>query len=150
MTIFLSLIFFTSTSFANIQIVPFQESDLDLVFKTTALSKKPAVIYSWSPHMNLSVKGLSELIAYCSRNGIQTIVVIDPDANFEMAKEIVIKNKWPSEYLRPNKSLSLMKRGTRVHYPSYHFISNGKFARPPLPGYKLSQELDEFRKGARR
>lgn len=107
------------------------------------------VIYPWSPHMSLSVQGISEIVEYGRRNKMQVIVVLDSEANFALARQIVAKNKWPTEYLRQNRSVQLVRRGSRIHYPSYHFISKGKFARPPLPGYKLPAELDEFRKGVR-
>lgn len=148
MSALLNLILMAFLSFAGPKIEAFRDSDLDLMLKKNAVSADSVVIYAWSPHMNLSVQGLSELIDYGRRNNLTVVAILDPNSNFELASEIAAKNKWPAEYLRPNESRTLFKRGIRVHYPSYHFISRGEFARPPLPGYKLAKELDEFRKGS--
>jgi hypothetical protein len=125
----------------------FDDADLQTILTSSAQKKgQRYIIYSWSPHMSLSIRGLNELTNASNRTQPTVLVVLDPDANLELATEIAKKQKWPSEFLRLNRSEILFKRGIRIHYPSYNLISNGSFRGRLLPGYKTRTELEDFQK----
>lgn len=125
----------------------FTDIDLDkMMSQSSQKNSRPVVIYSWSPHMSLSVRGLNEIQQYCQKKNQILVVVLDPDANLSVASEVAAKNKWPLQFLIINKSKKLISRGTRIHYPSYNLISQGSFASRLLPGYKNEQQLDDFQR----
>ncbi len=106
-------------------------------------SEEPILIYTWSPHMVLSQKGISELLANKDRP-FKVLVVMDASASEKLAKEIVKKNGWPASFLEKNESGTLLGRGARIHYPSYQFVSRGALLSPLIPGYRTPAELKQI------
>lgn len=139
--LFWFLILFGPFSYAE-NAKDFTDADLKKVLAQNL--KTDALIYSWSPHMNLSVRGLDELLKSPQNNGL--VVLLDPNSNSKIAEEIVRTRKWPESVLRRNTSQILIEKGARVHYPNYIFISHGKLDTPILPGFKTSSQILEFKK----
>lgn len=124
-------------------------TDKDLQKLLAASKKSPSkdfLIYSWSPHMVLSVKGLQELDLTAGRN-TQTTVLLDPNADFTLARTFAHENKWPERVLMRNNSKQLLSKGAQIHFPNYIFIRGGRFNLPLLPGYKSALQIQRF-KGA--
>lgn len=117
----------------------FTGSDLQTALHSQKDEK--AVIYSWSPHMNLSIRGLDEIIPLARRNKIKLIVVLDPNCDLKQAQEISRLHHWPAEYLKTMDAKELIEKGFRIHYPSYLLAQNGNFTSPTIPGYKSIGEL---------
>jgi hypothetical protein len=127
-------------------VVKFSDEDfLKLQQQSRDRSRSVFLVYTWSPHMNLSVRGLEELME-SGQNNLILVPVLDPNANLEIATEIAKQKRWPAEVLRVNEARALIQRGSRVHYPSYSFLRKGQFQGPLLPGYKTGRQLETFRK----
>lgn len=124
---------------------PFTDADLHRAEK-----KGDALVYAWSPHMNLSVRGLDQALARERHGGPHVIAVLDPACNRALARKIARTHGWPEEALRENASDELIGRGFRVHYPSYLFLSGGSSIGPVIPGYKTEKELAWFRQHSQR
>lgn len=112
----------------------------DAALQKRMSSDEPILIYTWSPHMVLSQKGVGELLANKDRP-YKVLVVMDAGASERVAKEIVKKNGWPASFLEKNEANGLLARGARIHYPSYQFVKKGAFASPLIPGYRTPAEL---------
>ncbi len=100
-----------------------------------------ALIYTWSPHMVLSQRGLNEILSFPLKGSLRIIVLLDPQADLEVARAQAKANGWPAEYLRPVSSNILFGLGVRVHYPSYLLIENGQVRDGLIPGYKTHVQL---------
>jgi hypothetical protein len=125
------------------QVPAFTDTDLSVVKNSTKMQKGAGLLYTWSPHMNLSVKGLDEAMQR-SKGGERLVVLLDPNCNQELAKKIAKEHDWNESVLRTNASRVLIKRGFRVHFPSYQFVSRGELRGPLIPGYKSAEGLAYF------
>lgn len=121
----------------------FTDHDLDKLIKS--LKNDSALIYTWSPHMVLSQKGLDELLKAGPQKPKRFIILLDPGANVELASKIVSANRWPASALIKNNSARLLKAGIRVHYPSYVLVQNDSI-KNIIPGYKNLTHLQRLLK----
>ena len=123
----------------------FSDADLKMILKNQAKAKDLTVLlYTWSPHMVLSIRGLDELLQFEKNKKI--IAILDPNANIRLAEKIAKEHHWPEEVLRINISQDLINLGLRVHYPTYLFLAQGKVQGRAIPGYKTAKELAYFSK----
>ncbi|MDG0816808.1 hypothetical protein [Bdellovibrio svalbardensis] len=120
----------------------FSNADLESTLRSGEVDN--VMIFTWSPHMPLSIKGLDEAIQFTKSNKIKLIVVLDPNCDFSLAQKVAFKHQWPDTYLKTIQSSKLIERGLRVHYPSYLLIKHGSFSGPTTPGYKSKEELDRM------
>ena len=123
--------------------ISFNDESLKSLLSSTKDNSK-AIIYTWSPHMVLAQKGLSELLHLPQNKSFQVIVLLDPNANLELAQKMATDNGWPTSVLKINSSLTLVAKGMRVHYPSYLFVQNQKFVGHIVPGYKQPEHLNKI------
>ncbi len=138
--VFLSLAMATSWPEA------FDEAAYKNLVKKSQTERKGFVIYTWSPHMNLSQRGFDELPALKLPGDPKIVCVRDPDSDLKFARKIASEHKWPEECLRPVTSTTLLGRHIRVHYPTYVFAkSDGKIS-GAVPGYKNPPRLQQFAK----
>lgn len=131
-----SLVFANPGRFAN--------AELDHLIKQTGGGGQPVVVYGWSPHMPLSIRGLSELLTLGERQDIKIVPVLDPIANETLVTQVMSHQHWPIAYATRAKSAHLIALGFRVHYPSYLLISHGRVASGLLPGYKTPNNLKAY------
>lgn len=132
---------FGSQAYAFTKARPFfSDVDLQKVFKQSRLQPQELfVLYSWSPHMNLSLIGLKNI---SSQKNVT--VLLDPSANMDLAEKSVQEMKLSKDFLFRNKSKILSRLGTLTHYPNYLFIRNGEFVGGILPGYKSEAALKRY------
>jgi hypothetical protein len=138
MNLFLSLFVFLQAQAAVPS--PFGNADLTAVLQKSR-SGRGTLIYTWSPHMVLSQKGLEELLSNPEFKDTKLIVLLDPNCNMDLAREMAAQKGWPESVLRPLAAQKLIAKGARVHFPSYQFVSGGRFRGPLIPGYKSSAYL---------
>jgi hypothetical protein len=86
------------------------------------------IIYAWSPHMPLSVKGFPEAQALARKLKIKFIPVLDPVADESAARAAIKKYNFPSAALRKNVSIELQSRLMGIHYPSTIVFSKHRFS----------------------
>lgn len=123
---------------------PFTDTDLRRLERKSS----QVLLYSWSPHMNLSVRGLDQALEAARHGGARVVAVLDPGCNRELAASVARDHGWSEEVLRIDESRELIDRGFRVHFPSYLFVSKGMIRGSVIPGYKTAAELEWFRRKA--
>ncbi len=138
-----TLLFLFLLSSAGARAASFDEAALDKLKTEAKVKKENVIIYTWSPHMVLSQKGLTEVLQTKWKRPTKVVVLIDPNANMDLAKSMVSQNRWPASVLVPVSSPTLIKRGVRVHYPNYMFSKNGDL-KPVVPGYKNPSQLNRL------
>jgi hypothetical protein len=94
--------------------------------------------------MNLSIRGLDELLVAVKGGEFRIVVILDPNSNRDLAEKVVKEHHWPSNVLQALQSRVLIKKGLRVHYPSYQYVAHGKITGPVIPGYKTPIELGHY------
>lgn len=137
---------FLSLSMAATTTPTFDEAAFKDLVKKSQTQRKGFVIYTWSPHMNLSQRGFDELPALKLPGSPKIVCVRDPDSDLTFARKIASEHKWPDDCLRAVTSTTLLNRHLRVHYPTYVFAkSDGKIS-GVVPGYKNPPRLQQFAK----
>ncbi len=124
----------------------FSENDFARAMQTAKAKNRNIVFYTWSPHMVLSQRGLEELKFAPFPSNTDLIVLLDPDCDPKLAKQIIERNGWPETYGRQVKSETLLKKGVRIHYPTYIFSRSGGQLAPIVPGYKTTAQLERLAK----
>ena len=122
----------------------FDDAALRARLTASAEEKSKLLIYTWSPQMPLSVKGLAELMETKGKRDYRVLVLLDDGANTKVAAKVAKDHKWPAAVLERNESLELRKQGSRLHYPSYVFVKDGKYVGALLPGYRNHEELADL------
>jgi hypothetical protein len=119
-------------------------SDNDLRARVNAKkSGDRGVIYTWSPHMPLSITGLAEIEALAKKLSFDLIVLLDPNASTELAGKVAAKHKMPNGALRKVASHELIQREVLYHYPSYTYFRNGMILGPIRLGYDAPMRLEK-------
>lgn len=124
----------------------FTDADLNSLLQKSSKGDSSLIIYTWSPHMNWSVRGIDEIEAWAQAKKMSVRLLLDPKADLAKAKEIQSSHKWDNSVLTINESAKLIKMGMRTHYPSYIFIKKGEVSSPVIPGYKSAKELESLEK----
>lgn len=110
-------------------------------------NEKVTLVYSWSPHMKLSQKGLAEAKAFAKKHAIKLKVVLDPNASSEFARKVASEIAGSSQSdLKPLDSAHLREEGFLLHYPSYALVIGGEVKGGIVPGYKTEEELTRILK----
>lgn len=110
----------------NVSIIPIlkvqskiQFLDEELENEIQRLSKDEIlVIYTWSPRMNLSVRGLQEISAV-KFNNAKVIVLVDPSPEKKLVESTLSKKGLSHESGRILASTELIQRHALLHFPSY-------------------------------
>jgi hypothetical protein len=124
---------------------PFTDADYHRLQQSTLQSHRPVILMTWSPHMVLSQKAVDEMLALKETLNADPVFLLDPNARIDLAQQIVRRHHWPDALLTVNASRELIKKGLRVHYPSYIFVSEGRTVSPIIPGYKVARQLQALR-----
>lgn len=118
----------------------FSDFDLAELFQ----ENKEGLVLIWSPHMDLSIKEVTDLPKYDLKKSVT--VIMDPNADEKLAKKIQEKNQWPESYLRKLDSSILEKADITIHYPSVVFYKDSKILKriPGFNGVALKKVTKEF------
>lgn len=111
-------------------------TDADLVETLSSrLSNGKGIIYLWSPHMPLSIKGVKEMESIAKNLNIAFFPLLDPYADIELATSQVRKMQLSNSALRKLASESLALGGAANHFPTQMVFRSGKIENIPRPGY---------------
>lgn len=102
----------------------------------------PGVFYAWSPHMPLSVDGLSEILAAGERLGLTVIPVLSPHANVAYARDRIRGRDLPGNALRQSRSRELVDRDLFLHAPAILVFDDGNFLSPVIPGFRYASDYE--------
>jgi hypothetical protein len=117
----------------------FTDGDLERLKR----SGTSALIYLWSPHMPLSIRGFADAQASAHRHGLQFEPILDPQAEAAVTARALKQNPAiPSRARRRAISIELLERGAHLHYPATLVFHRGKVGRM-LPGLWDSPEVLE-------
>lgn len=124
------------------------ESSVDARFRDNDLQKivddkGSALIYEWSPHMTLSVRGFAGAQKLAQKLNVTFVPVLDPAADIDAAKKAAAANSIPETALRRDATLELAMRGMHIHYPTSIVVSRGHISKL-YPGLWVS--LDAYEK----
>jgi hypothetical protein len=125
----------------------FTNSDLKRALAKSQTPPSKLLIYTWSPRMTLSIRGLEELMADRGR-AYKVLFLLENGGDAKLARRVAKEKGWPAALLEENQAEELRARGSAVHFPSYQFLKNGKFAGPLQPGYRTPAELQALAKDA--
>lgn len=117
----------------------FSFTDTDLSAALEDSVETPAIIYTITPYMPLSILGLEEVIEYAAKHQYNVIVLQDPflrNGEYETMKKVITADSI--------KSKTLIARGLLDHYPSYTFLDHGKIVGPSHLGYVIPGLLEEI------
>jgi hypothetical protein len=118
----------------------FTNEDWSSLLAKSKQNQTRVLVYTWSPHMPLSRRGLEELYSFEGIDPKSLVILLDPNADTEFAADVAKENHWPPESLRKVASIDLIKQGVRIHYPSYLIINKGQ-VRPIVMGYKSVERV---------
>lgn len=122
----------------------FTDWDLAELLDHSFEKKQAGLIYVWSPHMNLSVKGYHEAEKVAQDKHIDFTPMLDPNAAMDMAKKVAHANHIPDVALRRFAADSLYHRNMIEHYPSFVVYRNGVIPGNARMGYDVPQALSNF------
>ncbi|PIK16533.1 hypothetical protein [Halobacteriovorax sp. JY17] len=117
----------------------FLDRDLDQLLK----KEKMGVIYLWSPHMSLSVYELVEMKKYLSSLKISVTILLDLNADIDLANKSIQKFDLPLDYLKRMNSRKLEAFGATIHYPSTIFYKDGELIKR-VPGFNGKKSLQDL------
>jgi hypothetical protein len=108
----------------------------DAELKRLVETRKPGLIYSWSPNMPYSVLGISEIQRVARDLKLQLSIVRDPDADSEMSvRDLKRSRSRCDDCTRPIEALDLLYRNMDQHFPTLLVYSGGKIDPLVFPGY---------------
>ena len=111
----------------------FNDESLAQLLKNSELNQKSGVIWVWSPRMNLSIFGLSELKPIAALLDLELTVLVDPNH-----PELVVYNTDYAPLMSQSLVMSskiLESQGALLHFPVLIIYKNGKILSPNRPGY---------------
>ena len=127
-------------------VLPLQAEEYDPVTDKTvkAILERglSGVFYAWSPHMPLSVEGLSEILAAGKRLDLIVIPVLSDHANIPYARDRIEGQDIPDSALRRSQSSELIGRDLFVHAPAILVFDGGNFVSPVLPGFRYAADYE--------
>jgi hypothetical protein len=122
----------------------FTDKDLDQILKTSLSKKTQGLIYVWSPHMPLSIRGVREAERIAKEKKLKLIILLDPYSNLSAAQQISRKEKFPETYLARLESRKLLRKEMTVHFPSLIVFNKGGLAGEMRGGYDNPQRLADY------
>lgn len=122
----------------------FTDQDLDHLLKASLSKKTQGMIYVWSPHMPLSIRGVKEAENIAKTKKLKLIILLDPYSNLNAAQQISKKEKFPPSYLVRLESRKLLRKEMTVHFPSLIVFNKGGLAGEMRGGYDNPQRLADY------
>jgi len=109
--------------------------------------KKPGVIFLWSPHKQISVEGLKQILEAGKVTHTKVFPVVDPDADASAVDRVVKELKLAKKDVYYFDSFDLQYRGFRLHHPSLIVFNDGKFTSQVRRGYEDAIVYKDYLKG---
>ncbi len=101
------------------------------------------IVYSWSPHMPLSVDGFGEVVEAADTRGFEVLPVLIAYGDIDFAEREASRVGMPEGATRQLHSVELLHRGSQLHAPSIVVFHDGAVA-PVLPGYRDADGYGRF------
>lgn len=114
------------------------DADVERILK----EHQSGVVYSWSPHMPLSVSGYEEIESATKSLGLTLVAVLSDHTNDDFAVEQSELSGIPATALQRNRSVELIMRDLQVHAPAILIFADGKFVSPTLPGFRHARDYE--------
>jgi hypothetical protein len=120
----------------------FDDNSLNQLLAHSAANQTSGVIWVWSPRMNISSFGMTELKPIAALLDLEVTVLVDPF----LSEEEVYKNKYINLLINSQvlDSQELIRRGALVHFPVLFVYKNGQLLTPSRPGYDEPGRLYEY------
>jgi len=118
-------------------------TDGDLRSSLAGTPDQSLVIYSWSPHMPLSVDGYAEVAEAAHARGMTALPVLIAHSDLDFARREAERVGMPSHALRQIDSVELIQRGVQLHAPSILVFGLTRVS-PLLPGYRNAEGYGRF------
>jgi len=138
----LFVILFIAHSQAALGFTGFDDSALESLLTHSAQNRTSGVIWVWSPRMNISGFGMSELKPIAALLDLTVTVLVDPF----LSEEEIRSNQY-FELLSNSQVLhsqELIRRGALIHFPVLFVYKNGELLTPSRPGYDEPGRLYEY------
>ena len=101
------------------------------------------VIYTWSPHMPLSVDGYQEVAEAARSRGMTALPVLTAFSDADFARREAERAGIPQAGLRQMDSVELIQRGAQLHAPSI-LVFAPEAVSALLPGYRNAEGYGRF------
>ena len=102
------------------------------------------LIYTWSPHMSLSIEGVMRIQELAKEMRLPILVLLDPKADLGNAKKILAEKKIEQKNLLSVSSMEMVYRRALIHFPNLLVYKNGKIVDGLLPGLSTKAEYAVF------
>ena len=123
----------------------FSDESLQSLLAHSAENKTSGVIYSWSPRMPLSIRGVYELRTIAQKMGLEMQLVLDPSAVENEIQQSIAE--FPLLAGTPRlKSSKLVAMSMMIHYPSLIIYKNGHLYPISRPGYDEPERVELYLK----
>ncbi len=120
----------------------FDDSSLNQLLALSAQNQTSGVIWVWSPRMNLSGFGMTQLKPIAALLDLEVTVLVDP-----FLSEDEIRSSQYFELLQNSMVLGsqeLIRRGGLLHFPVIFVYKNGELIKNGRPGYDEPGRLYEY------
>jgi hypothetical protein len=115
------------------ELVNFSDKNLfDLLNKNL----KGGIIYFWSPHMPLSVRGIASMKTAAKKLAVPVLFLVDPLADSKAILAAAKQGQLSTSEIMLAKSRILYNKGLTLHYPTSIFYFNNKLSNRKYPGFK--------------
>lgn len=98
--------------------------------------KRSGVIFLWSPHKQISVEGLKQILQAGKATNTPVYPVVDPDSDPKAVDRVAKELKLAKKDIYFLDSFDLQYRGFRLHHPSLIVFNDGKFTSQVRRGYE--------------
>lgn len=119
-------------------------TDKDLAKFVT--KNKTGVIYVWSPRMDLSVKGISEIKSAAKEKKLPLLILVDKDVS--PAEKTKLEKSLGKDVVKTVDSFELNMRHAQMHFPAILVFKNQKILSEVKYGYEKADryklDLDKF------
>lgn len=124
----------------------FTDEDLLQITKGSRSENKAAILYFWSPRMQLSIAGVAQAAELAKLHKIKFVAVVDELAVSLLTPEFLKKYQIQSTWLKPNYSPLTKAAKIGLHYPAVMFFRGGNYTGQPRFGYDNKVRLTSILK----
>jgi|GEM_PF-2517876 len=122
----------------------FSDKDLSDLVKKSRAEKSKVLIYTWSPNMVYSIRGVQEIEKVARKKNLQLIVLADPNTTSTQVAKVQTQKAWPQSYSRQVEARGILAQKALLHFPTLLVLNSGEFAGPVRPGYEDIGRLEKF------
>lgn len=113
----------------------FKDTELQGVLDLSKSERNNGIIYVWSPRMNLSIQGLSEIIEIAKSHNYRMTIIRDEFSSEQEAYNVLTEIGLPYQMAKSNGSSLLRSQQAAIHFPIYYVFRNGEIINRK-PGYE--------------